>query len=95
MDQSTPIPEKVDEADMSDWDIGRYNRLRPCIRCGVPMLNVEFGPAHVDVPLMLSRGAPRLQTGCKALMCIECGYTELCAAQPQKLKTLWEQQHGR
>ena len=95
MDQAKPIPDKSGAQDMTDWDIGRYNPSRPCIRCGALMLNVEFGPTYGSNPLILSRGAPQLQTGCKALMCIECGSTELCAAQPQKLKTIWEQQHGR
>ena len=84
MDQPTASSNKSAANDMTDWDIGRYNRSRPCIRCGTPMLNVEFGPTYGSNPLILSRGAPQLQTGLKALMCIECGYTKLCAAQPQK-----------
>lgn len=83
LDEAPPIP----------------SAARPCLRCGTPMFASSISAQTTNryplqrYPLQLQRqrgysllrGADLAETGCSVLVCPDCGYTELVAADPSAL----------
>src|SRR5689334_14229617 len=73
-------------------------KLRPCLRCGFPMIDAEVAAQNGSLgsprwPLTVRRvteamgfwGPKHAGSSCRALVCTRCGYTELETMDPQRL----------